>query len=83
MTVAEGIERLVFKSASGGDRGPRRLDQLGQSRVRLLETGQAPEQFAGDPEVVGSEVGSMVEDRDGALGRFGVGDGGAHDGVED
>ncbi len=47
--------------------------QLAQFAARLLEV-QPLEQLVGDGQVIGTEVGPVVEDRHGALGGFGVGD---------
>ena len=60
---------------------PPRLRPLAESAhlcdppSRVLQPRQAPQQLVGKRQVVGSKVGTMIEDRGGALGRFGVGDG--------
>jgi hypothetical protein len=48
-----------------------------------LVVGQAPEDLAGQREVVDSAVRPVIEDRDGPLGRLRVRDGLAHHGAED
>ena len=56
----------------------RLLLSLGSS----LRQPEPAEQLIGDVEVIGREVGAEVEDRDGALGRFGVRDRRADRGVD-
>ena len=55
--------------------------QRGDPPARPVEP-QPPQQLLGDRQVVGGEVGAVVEDRHGPLGRFGVRDRGPDRGVE-
>ena len=61
----------------------RALSELGDPRPGARQLGQALEQFRRQRRVVGAEVRAVVEDRARPLGRLGVRDRGADDGVED
>ena len=96
-SFCRSAQRICGSGHLRGPRGDRGRGDLGDyaryrrwtrdadcgGRRRLLERRHAREDLVGEREVVGAEVGTVVEDRDCSLGRLGVRDRRAHDGVED